>query len=142
MFIKGYSIWIGTGILHLEISNGLPLNAVNSCSISCPLLYWFTALNIPIISSTYTTTPRWLSSSARINASGVKSDIIVLCKIGLSGKGVVFSFLPLLLSIRLLYCSISNLNCLTACASCLRIGRKAKSKGGVLPVPGRPINII
>ena len=27
-------------------------------------------------------------------------------------------------------------------ASCFRIGRNAKSKGGVLPIPGRPTNII
>lgn len=129
-------------ILHLEMFKGFPLNAVKNCSISCPLLYWFTALNIPIISSTYTTMPRWLLSSARIKASGVKSDIMVLRKIGFSGNEAQSSFFPLLLSTILLYCSISDLNCLITLASCLRIGRNAKSKGGVFPIPGRPTNFI
>ena len=85
---------MGIGILHLDTSRGLPLKAVKSCSISCPLLYWFTALNIPIISSTYTATPLGLSLSARIRASGVKSEMIVRFKIGLDGNGGLSSFLP------------------------------------------------
>ena len=85
---------MGIGILHLDTSSGLPLKAVSSCSISCPLLYWFTALNIPIISSTYTATPLGLSSSARIRASGVKSEMMVRFKIGLGGNGGLSSFLP------------------------------------------------
>ena len=85
---------MGTGILQRDTSNALPLNAVKSCSINCPLLYWFTALNIPIISSTYNTTPRLLSSCARIKASGVKSDIMVLRNIGLGGSVTLSSFLP------------------------------------------------
>ena len=101
---------MGIGILQRDTSNAFPQNAVNNCSINCPLLYWFTALNIPMISSTYKTTPRLLSSSARIKASGVKSDIMTLRNIGFGGSVPQSSFLPRCRSNASLYRSISSLN--------------------------------